>query len=142
MIKDKLNNIGRYSINEYFEIFKSMVKGSTNYPENLETPLKAIPLNYEVRELDLTKFENHEKHIDIHYIIEGSERIGINTTDKLDSNIPYNEEGDYQLFDGEVREFLLLEKGDFLILFPGEAHVTAGKYKSLTVTKMVYKIPN
>ncbi len=141
MIKDKLENIERYSLNEYFEIFKSKVKEANNYPEELDAPLKVIPLEYETRDFDLTKFENHEKNIDIHYIIEGSERIGINDVNNLKSNIPYNEEGDYQLFDGEVKEEIILEKGDFLILFPGEAHVTAGKYKNPSARKMVFKIP-
>lgn len=141
MIKDKLEHIERYSLNDYFEIFKSKVKEANNYTEQLDAPLKVIPLEYETRDFDLTKFENHVKKIDIHYIIEGSERIGINSVNNLKSNIPYNEEGDYQLFDGEVKEEIVLEKGDFVILFPGEAHVTGGKHRDSKIKKIVYKIP-
>lgn len=142
MIKDKLKNIENYTLNENFEIFKEKMKEAIVSPEMLNPPFKVIPLEYETKEFDLTKFENHEKNIDIHYIIEGSEHIGINDAGNLVSNIPYNEVGDYQLFDGKVNDLLFLEKGDFLILFPGEAHVTGGGVDQISrVKKLVFKVP-
>lgn len=142
MIKDKLENIGRYSVNEFFESFKSSVARALNFPENLEAPLKAIPLEYETKDFDLSKFENHEKNIDVHFIIEGSEQIGVSQVNNLVSNIPYNDEGDYQLFGGKVEETFILRKGEFLLLFPGETHLTGGKVNGKgNVKKMVYKIP-
>ena len=54
----------------------------------------------------------------------------------------YDSENDYQLFDGIVDEELILKKGDFLILFPNEAHVTAGKVNRKTyINKIVFKVP-
>lgn len=142
MIKDKLENIDNYSLNEHFENFKKAILKSNKYPSKLNAPLRVIPLEYQTKDFDLSKFENHERNMDIHYIIEGTESIGINSVNNLVSNIPYNVEGDYQLFDGEVKEVIVLEKGDFLVLFPGEAHVTAGKLSnSESIRKIVYKIP-
>lgn len=143
MIKDKLENIGKYSINENFELFKKRVQEAKSFPEQLETPLKAIPLEYNTQDFDLTKFENHQKNIDVHYIIEGQERIGLNEIEELQPLFSYNEEGDYQHFKGEVKEQIILNKGEFLLLFPGEVHVTGGmvENESSAVEKMVYKVP-
>lgn len=134
-------NIGKYSLNKNFEIFKDKVRDTEGVVDQMEAPFKAIPLEYQNKDFDLQKFENHQKNIDIHLILEGSEKIGINSVDNLESNMTYNSESDYQLFNGEVKEEIVLEKGDFLILFPGEAHVTGGKYNNLTTKKMVYKVP-
>lgn len=142
MIKDKIKNIERYSINDLFEEFKRIIMSLETPPDKVNLPLKAIPLEYETKEFDLTKFENHQRYIDIHYIIEGAEQIGINLIENLKSNMTYNEDGDYQLFEGEVKEIINLNTGDFLLLFPGEAHVSGGEFiGTATVKKIVYKIP-
>lgn len=142
MIKDKIENIGHYKLNEYFEIFKNLILKNNAPPLNLNTPLRVILLEYETKNFDLSKFENHKKNIDIHYIIDGTEQIGINLVGNLKSNIEYNEDGDYQLFDGRVEDKIILNPGEFLLLFPGEAHVTGGNViGSAMVKKIVYKIP-
>lgn len=142
MIKDNIKNIGRYSINEYFEKFKENFRDVNSVPTKLNSPFKAIPLEYETKNFDLTKFENHDRNIDIHYIIEGSELIGLNLVENLKSNMEYDEKGDYQLFDGNFEDYIILKAGEFLLLFPGEAHVTGGiNVKSNLIKKVVYKIP-
>lgn len=142
MIKDKLENIERYSINIEFEKFKKTISLYGDYPMDLKLPLKAIHLEYQTKDFDLTKFENHHKNIDIHFVVEGSELIGINRFDNLKPTMKYDEENDYQLFEGEVNETIILNSGDFLLLFPGEVHVTGGKViESNKVKKIVYKIP-
>jgi len=142
MIKDKLENINRYSINREFEKFKKAIKLYGDYPMDLKLPLKAIPLEYQTKDFDLTKFENHNKNIDIHFIVEGRELIGINRFDNLKPTMEYDEDNDYQLFEGEVKETVILNTGDFLLLFPGEVHITGGKViESTTVKKIVYKMP-
>lgn len=128
MIKDTLKNIHRYSINEHFENFKTFVKESENMDfSTIKLPLKAIPLEYKTGEFNLSKFENHQKFIDIHYIVEGEEQIGINSLEDLAPNMEYDSENDYQLFDGKPKEIVFLQKGSFLLLFPGEVHITGGQ---------------
>lgn len=142
MIKDKLENIDRYTINENFQILKERIRNFDGQLKKLELPFKAIPLEYQTRKFDLSKFENHERNIDIHYIIEGIEQIGLNSTKELQPATAYNEEGDYQIFRGKVNDLIILQKGEFLILFPGEAHVTAGSYEGENkVSKIVLKVP-
>ena len=135
MIKDNIKNINRYSINDHFKNFKNDFFQVNDYPMYLKLPLKAIHLEYVTKDFDLTKFENHQKNIDIHFVVEGSELIGINCFDNLKTTMEYNEDNDYQLFEGEVKEALVLNSGDFLLLFPGEVHVTGGKLLDLLKLK-------
>jgi biofilm protein TabA len=144
MIKDTLDNIHRYSINVHFENFKKFLKESNDKSfRNIEKPLKAIPLEYTTGEFNLSKFENHQKFIDIHYIVRGEEQIGLNVSEALVPNMEYDTENDYQLFDGIAKEVILLKKGEFLLLFPGEAHVTAGAVYNVSdnIEKIVFKVP-
>ncbi|GGE10741.1 YhcH/YjgK/YiaL family protein [Psychroflexus salis] len=143
MIKDKLVNIDKYKINDAFERFKKIMSESKNLDE-IEAPFKAIPLEYETKSFDVSKFENHQKYIDIHYIISGSEQIGLARFDDIKPNMEYNEQNDYQLFDGALNETIELKEGEFLILFEHEPHVAGGKvneFSSSVVKKIVYKIP-
>ena len=143
MIKDKLENIERYSINDNFEKFKNEVRQTKSFPTKLELPLKSISLEYETKDFDLTKFENHHENIDIHFLIEGSECIGLKNVSDLVPETAYDENNDFQLFKGEPVEQVVLRAGEFLLLFPGEAHVTGGKVgkNSSAVKKRVYKVP-
>lgn len=144
MIKDRLENIHRYSINEHFEDFKKFVSDSQNLDIlKIVSPLRAIPLSYSSAEFNLAKFENHQKHIDIHYITKGQEQIGLAPIADLKPNMNYDGENDYQLFDGKVQEAFTLKEGEFLLLFPGEAHVTGGVCDgmSFNLNKIVFKVP-
>jgi len=144
MIKDTLKNMHRYSLNKHFEDFKAFLKesGVTEFTK-LKLPLKAIPLEYTTKTFDLSKFENHQKFIDIHYIVKGQEEIGLTPVKELEPNMEYDQENDYQLLDGTVNETIMLNKGEFLLLFPGEAHVTGGVTGELTsdIKKIVFKVP-
>lgn len=143
MIKDKLVNINKYKINDAFEIFKTKLSDIDNILK-IEAPFKAIPLEYETKKFDLSKFENHKKFIDVHYIIKGEETVGLTPIERLIPNMEYDPENDYQLFDGgEVMETIVLTEGEFLLLFPGEAHITGGILKENIdeIKKIVFKIP-
>jgi len=142
MIKDNIKNISRYSINEYFEKFKENFRDINSHPTKLNPPFKAIPLEYETSSLDFSKFENHKKYIDIHLMVNGSEIIGINEESNLDKLTEYHEENDFQLFTGKPKEKITLHQGEFILLFPGEIHVTGGQIdKKTKIKKMVFKIP-
>lgn len=85
-------------------------------------------------------FEAHEKFLDIHIMLEGSERVEISDPADLEQfrNEPQN---DFYAYNGEARHKLVLAPGDFLVVWPKDAH----KIKMLidepkTVTKAVFKI--
>lgn len=142
MIKDNIKNINRYSINEYFDEFKENFRNANSLPNKLNLPFKAIPLEYETGSLDYSKFENHKKYIDMHVMVDGSEIIGLNEEINLINLTEYDVDNDFQLFTGIAKEEIALHQGEFLILFPGEIHVTGGRLtEEMKIKKIVYKIP-
>lgn len=86
-------------------------------------------------------FEAHRKYIDLHYILEGTEQFGYANIDTLKPVNEYSEADDYLLLDGEASR-ITLNKGDFAIVFPEDAHIPAMGYpNSKKVKRAVVKIP-
>ena len=86
-------------------------------------------------------FEAHRKYIDLHYIIDGTEQFGYADIETLAPITEYDEADDYILLDGDVSR-ITLNKGNFVIAFPEDAHIPALKYKnSEKVKRAVVKIP-
>lgn len=86
-------------------------------------------------------FEAHRKYIDLHYIIEGTEQFGYANISTLKPTTEYNEDEDYILLSGEISR-ITLSKGDFVIVFPEDAHIPAMKSEGCKkVKRAVVKIP-
>ena len=71
------------------------------------------------------KYENHRNYIDIQVVIKGKEKVGVTNISNCTSCIPYDSEKDLEFFDikeEDNEEFLNLYEGDFLVLFPQDAH--------------------
>jgi biofilm protein TabA len=69
------------------------------------------------------RFEAHRLHLDIQYLAAGRERILHAPLDALEVVTPYDPEGDILfLADPPASSSVLLNPGDFAILFPGDAH--------------------
>lgn len=90
---------------------------------------------------DITEctFEAHKKYIDIHYVAYGTECIGYSDVKKL-KEISYSEEKDAANLEGNG-DILILEKGDFMITFPQDAHMPCiRKENPVEIGKMIAKI--
>ena len=83
--------------------------------------------------------EAHKNYLDIHYVIEGSEGIGYANTDTLTPKTEYCEDEDYILLTGRMNK-IILEKGDFCIVFPEDAHAPAMMGSVTYLKKTVVKI--
>ena len=86
-------------------------------------------------------YESHKKYIDIQYVIEGEETIGLTTLDKVIVKEPYNEEKDIAFYDFDGGEYLKATPEKFFLFFPEDAHrpsITAGD--SILVKKIVVKV--
>ena len=98
---------------------------------------------YESKITDPIRFENHKNYIDIQYIIDGEEEIITAYADEKLRDAEYNDVKDVEFYKytPENNKFNM-KAGDFLILFPGEAHVPglAKDGKPQTVKKIVVKI--
>ena len=96
---------------------------------------------YDSKDKADTRYESHRKYIDIQYVIEGEELIGITTLDKAKVEVPYNEEKDiaFYAFDGGDYRKATPEK--FLIFFPENVHRPSIKVnENVPVKKAVVKI--
>ena len=65
--------------------------------------------------------EAHKKYIDIQYILEGEEQIGIGALSEMVEEVSANPEGDIWFYHGPVTGFKM-EKGNFAVFFPQDAH--------------------
>ncbi len=85
-------------------------------------------------------FEAHEKFLDIHMMLEGSERVEIARPDSLEC-FQRVEANDFYAYRGQGQYKLTLSPGDFLVVFPGDAHKIKMRTSGpCTVTKAVFKI--
>lgn len=81
--------------------------------------------------------EAHKDYLDIHILLEGKERIGWKAIEDCGTpSKPYDKEGDYMLFDQPATAYVDLEVGQFLIVYPEDAHaplIGEGKVRKLIV---------
>lgn len=66
-----------------------------------------------------TFFEAHRKYLDIQVVTEGTERVQIAHPDSLTLT---ETQGDFYGYRGEGEQDVILKPGNFLIVFPGDAH--------------------
>lgn len=147
MIKDYLENASTY-----FNISESLKKGfewlKTTDLKNIdcgqyEIDGKNIYANVQEYETKTeAKYEAHKKYIDIQYMIQGKELIGVTNISNCSSCIKYDSEKDIEFFElNSQDEYLELSEGNFLVLFPHDAHKPSISYKDkATVKKVVVKV--
>lgn len=86
------------------------------------------------------RFENHHEYIDVHLVIDGAETMEIG----LPENLTLCEESaatDAYFYEGEGYSKVTLIPGEFLVLFPEDAHKTQIMVESpKMITKVVFKV--
>lgn len=85
-------------------------------------------------------FEAHKKFLDIHIMLSGTERVEIAPPEEL--SLLYSQpDNDFYAYRGQGHYKLELSPGDFLVVFPGDAHkIKMRAAGSSQVTKAVFKI--
>ena len=85
-------------------------------------------------------FEAHEKFLDIHLMLQGSERVEIASPADLQL-FEGKPENDFYAYHGEGAHKIVLSPGDFLVVWPDDAHKIKMMLSSPeTVTKAVFKV--
>lgn len=148
MIFDKQENLDRYQLPQ--KEFGKLLDFLKNFKE---TDFQAgrfeidgdrffgIGLEYQTKKAEEGLWEAHRKNIDVHYILEGEERVQISDIEEMQVTKEYEEEGDYVLFDGAASDAVILRKGEILILFPNEIHKTSIMVNEpVEIRKIVFKI--
>ena len=82
-------------------------------------------------------YEAHQKYIDVHYIIEGVERIATADVSSLQIQTPFSEEKDIGFYQGDESGGYLLKAGEFMLCFPSDAHKVAMMDKSPEIVKKI-----
>ena len=95
---------------------------------------------YETIPQEESFFEAHRRYLDIHIMVEGEERVDMNRpedltlTDAQDGN-------DFYAYQGESWHSTVLKPGEFLVVFPGDAHrIKVQVDGPKTVSKAVFKV--
>ncbi len=79
--------------------------------------------------------EVHQEYIDVHFPLDKPEIIGVRPLqdcEKLKS--PFNKEEDYALYEDTPSNFITVNPGEFLIVYPEDAHapiIGEGKIRKL-----------
>ena len=69
-------------------------------------------------------WEAHREYLDVHLMLEGTERIDLNFIQNMDVK-EYAAKDDFLSMDGEKNASVILKPGDFLVCYPTDAHRTA-----------------
>ena len=146
MIIDKIENYSLYAnlterLAKGFNFIKNtdlvQIEWGTYEIENKE--VFAIVQEYDTKEIKDCVLEGHTKYIDIQYVIEGAELIGV-TTKKNQKVVTSDLDKDYTFYEGKT-VYIRLEAGMFTVFFPDDLHrpcVLDGQ--SLRVKKVVVKV--
>ena len=132
-LKTGLTYLGSLSIKDFKE-------GRIDLDEN---NLYALFQAYETEPSSVRKYENHDRYIDIQYILEGQEIIRYTGASGLTVSEPYDEVKDIRFFGLAPGTDCLLNPGDFAVFFPQDAHApkiaagTPGPVKKVVIKILV-----
>lgn len=148
MIIDNIENASKYyGCHEGFREAFEFLHNAENTPDGsyVIVPEK-VTVNistYTNKAFADCKYESHAEKIDIQYVIDESEQIDFADSRKLEILEDNYSSGDIAfLADGEMCVSAQLEKGQFAVIYPFEAHkpcIAVGD-KPVTVRKAVVKI--
>ena len=95
---------------------------------------------YETIPQEESFFEAHHRYLDIHIMVEGEERVDVNRPEDL--KLTDAQEGnDFYAYQGESWHSTVLKPGEFLVVFPGDAHrIKVQVDGPKTVSKAVFKV--
>lgn len=138
MIIDSIKNFSKHNIDIDIEKLK-YIEGKHKIESKQE--IYAIGFTVDSKSEDELQFEAHQEYLDVHFVIEGEEYVYINDVKNMQSLQAYDSENDYELFKGEMRHKVYLNKNNFLILEQQDAHKTGISVSmNSAVKKIVLKI--
>lgn len=151
MIKDNLLHIDYYnylSPGIYWGLkylkntdFSTMENGKYEIKEG---KVWAIVQDYNTKPESEGKYEAHRKFVDIQFIIEGEELIGVGNLDDCEAITEYDEEKDIIFLtpkEGAKIELKKVIAGEYMILMPKDAHMPSIAVESPSfIKKVVLKV--
>ena len=150
MIKDNIKNSKNYYYLssrvalglEYLTNTDFCVVEKGKYPI-LDDEVFAIVQEYHSKPLSEGKFEAHKRYIDIQYVVEGEELIGVADIGKFSEVTEYDSGKDIvflQQKSNENIEFIDLKSKEFVILMPVDVHMPSIKSLDKKISSYVKKV--
>lgn len=100
--------------------------------------LYATRFDYETLPRDETFFEAHKRYLDVHVMVKGEERVEIASPEKLEQ---FDHKDDFYAFRGEPEQSVVIRPGEFLVVFPDDAHrIKICVNEPEKVSKVVFKL--
>lgn len=133
MIFDSVQNASLYeNINPNLKIALDYMKNNDlnamepgRYPLAGGDVLVIIKKGFQTKAPEQCKWESHLEFLDIQYLLSGREMIGCCAASQMEAKGPYDPETDKILYHGSEKAFQTrLFPGDFIVLFPNDAHMT------------------
>ena len=85
-------------------------------------------------------WEAHKNYLDLHLMLDGKEQIDVNFIGNMEEK-EFVEKDDFLPLEGDKNGHVILEKDDFLICYPNDAHRTAVKVNNpKKIKKAIFKI--
>lgn len=140
--QDKTNAVFPESVRECLEYARShdlmaLEKGS--HPIDTERLFVNI-VEYETTTALRRFWEAHREYLDVHVMLDGQEQIDLNFIQNMEQR-EYVPADDFLPMDGEANGSVILQKGDFLVCYPDDAHRTAIQVKeSEKIKKAIFKV--
>jgi len=99
----------------------------------------AIVSDYQTKTVEESRWEAHRRHVDVQCVASGSELIGVAPLESLALD-PYDEDNDILFASGDG-QFVALVPGQFVVLFPEDAHMPGVSVaQPAPVRKVVVKV--
>ncbi len=83
------------------------------------------PVCFETKPEKECLFEAHRRYADVHFIVEGCEKIVVRDIAAVKVHTPYSEEKDIGFYTCDEGTVCVLHPGDFLVCYPQDAHKVA-----------------
>ena len=147
MIYDKLENLEIYSnISEKMQMAINYIM-STDFSkmkvgryELMGKEVYAIVNEYTTKVKEEVKWESHRQYADIQYMINGNEKMGFTSLERVLSIDSYNVEKDIEFYEGEG-SYVDVHEGKVCIFFPHDVHRPGIAISALeNIKKVVIKV--
>ena len=108
---------------------------------DLEDGIYCSVLDFELKKNENFFFEAHRKYADLHYILEGTQKMWVGLLDHMEI-VDYTEEKDFVEVKGQHQAEILQTAGTGTAVFPNDAHALDPEYVAEDmVKKIIFKIP-
>ncbi len=123
MIFDDFENFDLYNIDDNIKNFILNIDPDIELGRHTISDKAFINIE-EYTTRDFIKLEAHKNHIDIQFLIKGSEKVFTTNLEGLEVSIPHNEEKDVVFYKTPTKKLNVtyLNQGQFIMLYPNDAH--------------------